>query len=140
MVSHATYLAMETVDKLVEEARKARQFAWKEVIWVFCWVIIQLYKHNYLRHDVINSKYELLLTLDTDSEVDYIVEKRGANSCKQGSTILDTSECEIACDQLNLKRGNLRDGKPCYMAGNGKCRQNTRLGQKASLICKIAGY
>ena len=80
------------------------------------------------------------MSLDTESGGDYIVEKRGANSCKQGSTILDTSECEIACDKLNLKRGNLRDGKPCYMAGNGKCRQNARLGHKASLICKIAGY
>ena len=75
------------------------------------------------------------MSLDTDSEGDYIVEKKGANSCKQGSTILDTSECEIACDQLSLRIGTLRDGKPCYIAGNGKCRQDARLGRKASLIC-----
>ena len=84
--------------------------------------------------------YEFFLSLDTDSGGDYIVEEKGSNSCKQGSTILDTSECEIACDQLNLKRGVLRNGMPCYMAGNGKCRQNAKLGRKASLICKIAGY
>ena len=66
----------------------------------------------------------------------YIVEVKGANSCAQGSIILDTSECEIACDQLTLNRGTLRDGKPCYIAGNGKCRQDARLGRKASLICK----
>ena len=41
MVSRATQLATVTVDKLVEEAKKARQFACKKVIWVFCWVIIQ---------------------------------------------------------------------------------------------------
>ena len=80
------------------------------------------------------------MSLDTESGGDYIVEKRGANSCTQGSSILDTSECEIACDHLNLKRGALKDGKPCYMAGNGKCRQNARPGRKASLICKNSGY
>ena len=83
--------------------------------------------------------YQFFLSLDTSSGGDYIVEVRGFNTCKQGTTILGTSECEIACDKLNLKRGDLRDGTPCYMAGNGKCRQNAKQGRKASLICKIAG-
>ena len=78
--------------------------------------------------------------LGTVSETDYIVQDKGEKVCQQGSTILDKSECKIACDQLNVKTGTLRTGKPCYVAGNGKCRQGAGLGPKASLICKNSGY
>ena len=55
---------------------------------------------------------------DISSEVEYAIGERGSKICQHGSTILDQSECEVACDQLKLEKGTLRDGKPCYMAGN----------------------
>lgn len=85
-------------------------------------------------------KFISFVCLDTVSEMDYIVQDKGEKVCQQGSAILDTSECKIACDQLNVKTGTLRNGKPCYVAGNGKCRQDAGLGPKASLICKNSGY
>ena len=75
----------------------------------------------------------------TTSEVSYAFEKKGEKSCSSGSIIISTSECEIACAQLQLKMGVVRDGKPCYKAGNGKCRQDGRAGKEASLICTSEG-
>ena len=75
----------------------------------------------------------------TTSEVSYAFEKKGEKSCSSGSIIISKSECEIACAQLQLKMGVVRDGKPCYKAGNGKCRQDGRAGKEASLICTSEG-
>ena len=63
----------------------------------------------------------------------------GAISCNVGSKIRRTPECEIACAQLEMKVGVLKDGRICYRAGNGYCRQDGRIGSKASLICKNEG-
>ena len=35
--------------------------------------------------------------------------------------------------------GIFREGKTCYMAKNGKCRQDGRHGSKVSLPCKTSG-
>ena len=85
-------------------------------------------------------EFGLFVCLDAVSETDYIVQDKGENVCQQGSEILDKSECKNACNQLNVKTGTLRNGKPCYVAGNGKCRQGAGFGLKASLICKNSGY
>ena len=69
----------------------------------------------------------------------YILEKMGAISCNEGSKIRRKPECEIACAQLEMKVGVLKDGRVCYRAGNGSCRQDGRIGSKASLICKNEG-
>ena len=82
-------------------------------------------------------KYLILLV--TPSELSYAFEKKGEKSCTSGSIIISKSECRIACAQLQLKMVAGRDGKSCYKAGNGKCRQDGRDGRKASLICKNEG-
>ena len=54
---------------------------------------------------------------------------------------MTTQECRMACQTLNKEVGNdLRDGKPCYVAGNQKCRQDARFGSKASMVCKGTVY
>ena len=80
-----------------------------------------------------------LIPLVTPSELSYAFEKKGEKSCTSGSIIVSKSECQIACAQLQLKIVGGRDGKSCYKAGNGKCRQDGRDGRKASLICKNEG-
>ena len=51
---------------------------------------------------------------------------------------MDTTECEEACDQLNIRPSGkkFKDGKPCYKGGSGVCNQNGAFNQRASLICK----
>ena len=57
--------------------------------------------------------------------------------CLSGFMILTTVDCEDACNDLGIGPiGKLKDGNPCYMAGNGKCRQDGRDGSGASLICE----
>ena len=57
--------------------------------------------------------------------------------------IIDKQECKDACTQLMMQTGTLRNNKPCYRAGNGKCRQDGRYkvgkGAKTSPICKNTG-
>ena len=52
-------------------------------------------------------------------------------------------ECKDACDTLSILTGAMRDNKACYLAGNGKCRQDGKYkpGQstKTSPICKNDG-
>ena len=70
----------------------------------------------------------------------YFVQQRGLKTCSNGSMIMDKTECATACNELGATpTKNLKNGKPCYMAGNGKCRQNGVHGSGASLICKNAG-
>ena len=53
---------------------------------------------------------------------------------------MDKIECANACHELGFTpTNNLKNGKPCYRAGNGKCRQNGVHGSGASLICKNTG-
>ena len=72
--------------------------------------------------------------------VTYVLEKRGEKSCKDGSRISSSLECTEACNTLQKNFGYLKDGKVCYVAGNGRtCKQDGRHGSKASLICKGNG-
>ena len=66
----------------------------------------------------------------------YYVETPGEISCINGSKILGATECNDACSELEIGPiASLSDGKPCYQAGNGKCRQDGRQGKSASLVC-----
>ena len=70
----------------------------------------------------------------------YFVQRRGLKTCSNASMILDKIECTRACNELGgTLTNNLKNGKPCYRAGNGKCRQNNGHGLGASLICKNKG-
>ena len=53
---------------------------------------------------------------------------------------MDTIGCRDACDFLEIpRRGTFKEGRNCYKALNGKCRQDGRQGKKVFLICKSAG-
>ena len=68
------------------------------------------------------------------------MQQRGKRDCSDGSMIRDTTECEAACDAVGATAPkSLKDGKPCYRNGQGKCRQNNAFGGGASLICKNIG-
>ena len=78
----------------------------------------------------------------------YWLEKKGAKDCQTGSKVLDRSQCESACKELNIERGTatLEDGKPCFSTGKQMCRQNggTNGGEfggkaDAALICTSSG-
>ena len=70
----------------------------------------------------------------------YFVEQRGERACSDGSMITDKTECESACNAVGVTAPkSLKDGKPCYRNGQGKCRQNNAFGGSASLICKNRG-
>ena len=69
--------------------------------------------------------------------VRYVLEKRGEKTCRDGSSISSSLECQEACNALDKNSGNLKNGRLCYVAGNGRtCKQDGRHGVKASLICK----
>ena len=66
---------------------------------------------------------------------------KGAPSCPDGDTIVTRKECEVACQTLGKVMGNdMKDSETCYVAGNQKCRQDGRVGAKASLVCKGSGF
>ena len=70
----------------------------------------------------------------------FIGNKRG--SCENGTLILTKQDCKHACDMLGIATGamrNMRDNKICYLAGNGKCRQDGRQRTKTSPICRKNG-
>ena len=56
---------------------------------------------------------------------------------------MDKEECKYACDTLDMLMGTLKEKKVCYLAKNGKCRQDGRykIGEstKISPICKKDG-
>ena len=63
------------------------------------------------------------------------------HSCPEGyERITSTSVCNLACSDLELNtQGVFKSGRPCYKAGNKKCRQNGGYGSSAVLICKKKG-
>ena len=69
----------------------------------------------------------------------YTIEAQGESSCQKGTVIMTASQCKTACNQLEKEVGLLRTGKVCYIAGNGKCRQDGRKGSKTSLVCYTGG-
>ena len=71
--------------------------------------------------------------------VPYYIESPGEVACKTGAKILTVQECRIACQELEKSVGALKTGKICYIAKNGKCRQDGRQGSKTSLVCAKEG-
>ena len=63
----------------------------------------------------------------------------GKKDCSIGSKITNIQSCRAACNELNKAIGVLRKNKPCYIAGNGKCRKDGRQGSRARLVCMIKG-
>ena len=63
------------------------------------------------------------------------------HSCpEEYERITSTSGCNLACSDLELyTQGVFKSGRPCYKAGNKKCRQNGGYGSSAVLICKKKG-
>ena len=70
----------------------------------------------------------------------FILREQGRKQCLIGSKVLDTNECKEACAKLGIQLSNsFKNGRPCFKAGNGKCRQSASIGAKASLVCKTIG-
>ena len=70
----------------------------------------------------------------------FILREQGRKQCLIGSKVLDTNECKEACAKLGIQLSNsFKNGRPCFKAGNGKCRQSASIGAKASLVCKAIG-
>ena len=72
--------------------------------------------------------------------VSFYLREKGIKRCPTGSEVTDTHECKAACTGLGIRlSNNFKNGKPCFKAGNGVCKQIGSLGSKASLICKQLG-
>ena len=52
---------------------------------------------------------------------------------------MTAQECRRACDKLGRLASRLTSSKECYIAGNGKCRQDGKRGRKTSLVCVEQG-
>ena len=75
------------------------------------------------------------------SVLPYFIGNKGG-SCEDGTLILTKQDCKNACDMLDISTGtmrNMRNNKTCYLAGNGKCRQDGRQDTKNSPICRKNG-
>ena len=81
------------------------------------------------------SKLILIITVATN----YVEGKTGSDTCTVGSAITDTHECKEACNELNRPVGALSEGNLCYVAGNGRCKQDGSLNPKGRLVCKMLG-
>ena len=68
----------------------------------------------------------------------YYLLETGQRRCPKGYEVMDTTECEEACDQLQipLSGKKFKEKKPCYKGGSGVCNQNGAFNRRASLICK----
>ena len=90
---------------------------------------------NYTHYLVISS----MLKISKDFDEPYFIGSKG-ESCEKGSMIKSKKECKDACTMLSMPIGTLKNNKTCYLAGNGKCRQDGRYkvgpGTKTSPICK----
>ena len=73
--------------------------------------------------------------------VGYYLRDRGVYWCPANTKIVNTTECEQACEELGIRLSGKRfkHGKPCYKGRYNVCSQNGAFGTRASLICKIGG-
>ena len=69
----------------------------------------------------------------------YFTGVRGANSCATGLQITDKTECEAACNYLELPLKSMTDGQNCFKSGKGDCKQGGSHGATAKLVCKRQG-
>ena len=73
-------------------------------------------------------------------DITYVQGNQGSATCHVGSVITSSEECKVACDALNKKVGGvLSEGKPCYIAGTGRCKQDGRQNRNSRLVCKTFG-
>ena len=86
-----------------------------------------------------NLVFSLYILLYDTLGVWYVHGNKGSRSCNIGSTITTTQECQIACRGLNKQSLPGRDGNPCYIAVNGKCKQDGRYSRKNYPVCKTLG-
>ena len=82
---------------------------------------------------------QVLQTFFNFSADPYFVGVRGADSCATGFEITDKTECEAACNYLELPLKTMTDGQTCFKAGNGDCKQNSNHGATDRLVCKAQG-
>ena len=68
----------------------------------------------------------------------YFIGNKGG-SCEDGALIISKQDCKNACNMLSIPTGAMRNNKTCYLAGNGKCRQDGRQSSKTSPICQRNG-
>ena len=73
------------------------------------------------------------------SEDTYFLGAKGFKSCTNGSAITNKTECVAACNYLKLPLKSMTDGKNCFRAGNGDCKQSGSHGSTAKLVCKKQG-
>ena len=67
--------------------------------------------------------------------ISFYLQGKGIKQCQDGSEVRDTNECKEACRGLGIRLSNtFKDGKPCFKAGNGVCKQSGSLGSKAALV------
>ena len=72
--------------------------------------------------------------------VSFYLQGQGIKQCVDGSKVKDENECKEACRGLGIRLSNMfKNGKTCFKAGNGACKQIGTIGAKASLICKQLG-
>jgi len=89
--------------------------------------------------DVTTSTATTTPTTTAKPDVWYVRGTKGSRTCHIGSTITTTQECQIACRGLNKQSLPGRDGNPCYIAVNGKCKQDGRYSRKNYPVCKTLG-
>ena len=78
--------------------------------------------------------------MDYFSGVSFYLREKGIKRCPAGSEVMDQDECKEACTSLGIRLSNtFKNGKPCFKAGNGVCKQSGSIGSKALLVCKEAG-
>merc|ERR1711936_174788 len=70
------------------------------------------------------------------AEDTYFLGAKGFKSCTNGSAITNKTECVAACTYLKLPLKSMTDGKNCFRAGNGDCKQSSSHGSTAKLVCK----
>ena len=73
------------------------------------------------------------------SEDTYFLGTKGFKACTNGSAITNKTECVVACNYLKLPLKSMTDGKNCFRAGNGDCKQSASHGATAKLVCKKQG-
>ena len=74
------------------------------------------------------------------SGVIFYLREKGLKRCPAGSEVMDQDECKEACTSLGIRLSNtFKNGKRCFKAGNGVCKQGGSIGSKALLVCKESG-
>ena len=89
----------------------------------------------------VNNYIQIIQAFVYFTAVGYYLRDRGVYWCPANTQIVNTTECEKACNDLGVRLSGKRfkTGKPCYKGRYNVCNQNGAFGTMASLICKIGG-